>query len=112
MLPWPMGSWGIIEMKMGSAVQAEPTSLRQISQRRAALSDIMDQHELRRLEDLCIQEWAPWCTATCPVHVDVRAMTAAVAKGDFQAAAKFFVKSVPFPRIISRVCDHPCESAL
>jgi glutamate synthase (NADPH) small chain len=71
----------------------------------------MDQHELRRLEDLCIQEWAPWCTAMCPVHVDVRAMTAAVTHGDFQAAAKFFVKSVPFPRIISRVCDHPCESA-
>ncbi len=71
----------------------------------------MDQAELRRLEDLCIQEWAPWCTATCPVHVDVRAMTAAVARGDFQAAAKVFVKSVPFPRIISRVCDHPCESA-
>lgn len=72
--------------------------------------DIIDQNELRRLEDLCIQEWAPWCTAMCPVHVDVRAMAGALAKGDVGAAAKIFVKSVPFPRIICRICDHPCES--
>jgi glutamate synthase (NADPH) small chain len=69
----------------------------------------MDQQELRRLEDHCIQEWAPWCTAACPVHVDVRAMTAAVSKGDFQAAAQVFRRSVPFTGIISRICDHPCE---
>ena len=37
-------------------------------------------------------------------------MCAAMCKGDFGAAAKVFVKSIPFPRIISRVCDHPCES--
>jgi len=69
----------------------------------------VDQKELRRLENLCIQEWAPWCTAMCPVHVDVRAMTSAVSKGDFQAAARIFRRSVPFAGIISRVCDHPCE---
>ena len=69
----------------------------------------MDQQELRRLESLCIQEWAPWCTASCPVHVDVRAMNAAISKGDFQAAAQVFSRSVPFPRIISLICDHPCE---
>jgi glutamate synthase (NADPH) small chain len=71
----------------------------------------MDQQELRRLEDLCIQEWSPWCTATCPVHVDVRALAAAVSQGNFAAASKVFRKSVPFPRIISRICDHPCEPA-
>ncbi len=70
----------------------------------------MDQQELRRLESLCIQEWAPWCTASCPVHVDVRAMNAAISKGDFQAAAQVFSRSVPFPRIISLICDHPCET--
>jgi glutamate synthase (NADPH/NADH) small chain len=69
----------------------------------------MDQQELRRLENLCIQECAPWCAATCPVHVDVRAMTAAAAKGDFQAVVQAFRRSVPFPGIISHICDHPCE---
>ncbi|HTY23999.1 MAG TPA: FAD-dependent oxidoreductase, partial [Desulfomonilaceae bacterium] len=69
----------------------------------------MDQQELRRLESLCIQEWAPWCTASCPVHVDVRAMNIAISNGDFQAASQVFSRSVPFTRIISRICDHPCE---
>ena len=70
----------------------------------------MDQQELRRLESLCIQEWAPWCTARCPVHVDVRAMNAAIGQENFQAAAGVLRRSVPFAGIISRVCDHPCES--
>jgi NADPH-dependent glutamate synthase beta subunit-like oxidoreductase len=70
----------------------------------------MDQQELRRLENLCIQDWAPWCTAACPVHVDVRAISAAIAEGDFQAAAQLLRRSVPFAGIISRICDHPCES--
>ncbi len=69
----------------------------------------MDQQELRELESRCIQECAPWCSAACPVHVDVRAMNSALAKGDFSAALKVFRKSVPFPEIISRVCDHPCQ---
>ena len=69
----------------------------------------MDQQELRRLENLCIQDWAPWCTVACPVHVDVRAISATIAEGDFQAAAKLLRRSVPFAGIISRICDHPCE---
>ena len=73
------------------------------------MNKIMDQQELRRLESHCIQEWAPWCAATCPVHVDVRAMNAAIGKGDFKSAAQVFSRSVPFTRIISRICDHPCE---
>jgi len=69
----------------------------------------MDPQEFRKLEDFCIQEWAPWCTAACPVHVDVRAMNGAIAKGDFDAAAKALRRSVPFAGIIGRICDHPRE---
>jgi glutamate synthase (NADPH/NADH) small chain len=69
----------------------------------------MDQKELRVLEDKCIQECAPTCTARCPVHVDVRTMTAAVGNGNVTAALEAFMKTVPFPGIISHVCDRPCE---
>lgn len=69
----------------------------------------MDQKELYQLEDKCIQEYAPWCTAQCPAHVDVRAMNAAISNGDVELAASVFCKKVPFPNIISHVCDHPCE---
>jgi glutamate synthase (NADPH) small chain len=71
----------------------------------------MDLQELRELENLCIQECAPWCSAKCPVHVDVRGMTAALAERDFATASKLFRKAVPFAGIISSVCDHPCQAA-
>jgi predicted aldo/keto reductase-like oxidoreductase len=50
----------------------------------------MDQTELHELEEKCIQECAPTCTAACPVHVDVRAMLLEVARGDFSAALKLY----------------------
>ena len=70
----------------------------------------MEQEELRRLEDRCIQEQPPNCAAACPVHVDVRSMMAEAARGDFSQAARIFRKTVPFPGIVSRVCDQPCRS--
>ncbi len=38
-------------------------------------------------------------------------MNAAIGKGDFALAAKVLRKKVPFPGIISHICDHPCEDA-
>lgn len=70
---------------------------------------MISQDELRRLEDQCIQECAPTCTAACPIHVDVRGLMAAAAQGDFPAALKMLARTLPFPRIISRVCDAPCQ---
>ena len=70
----------------------------------------MDQTRLRELEDQCIQDCAPPCMARCPVHVDVRALTAAIAAGDLQSAARVFMRAVPFPEIIARTCDQPCQS--
>jgi NADPH-dependent glutamate synthase beta subunit-like oxidoreductase len=70
----------------------------------------MEQDELRKLEDQCIQEQPPACAAACPVHVDARALAAEVARGDFAAAAKILKKTLPFPGIISRICDQPCQA--
>lgn len=71
----------------------------------------MEQKELREQENRCIQEHAPECIATCPAHVDVRALAAELSKGDFAAAYKIYRKSVPFPGIISHICDQPCQAA-
>jgi glutamate synthase (NADPH/NADH) small chain len=71
----------------------------------------MDQKELREQENRCIQEHAPKCTAACPSHVDVRGMAAELAKGHFAAAYRLYRKAVPFPAIISRICDQPCQAA-
>lgn len=72
---------------------------------------MIGQDELRRLEDLCIQDCAPTCSAACPIHVDVRALAAAVGAGDFAGGLKLLARTLPFPRIISRVCDAPCQPA-
>jgi glutamate synthase (NADPH/NADH) small chain len=70
----------------------------------------MDQKDLREQENRCIQEQAPACTSACPVHVDVRGMEMEIARGDFTAAYKLYRKSIPFPGIISRICDQPCQT--
>ena len=71
----------------------------------------MDQKQMRELENRCIQEQAPFCTAACPVHVDVRAVLAEAARGDFAAGLKLLRKALPFPGIIGRICDQPCRPA-
>ncbi len=70
----------------------------------------MDQQRLRQLEYQCIQDDAPECTATCPAHVDVRGMLAEMSQGNFVAGLKILRKALPFPDIISRICDQPCQA--
>ncbi|MCA9973599.1 MAG: 4Fe-4S dicluster domain-containing protein, partial [Anaerolineales bacterium] len=75
------------------------------------MMNLMSQKGLRELEAQCIQEEAPPCQATCPLHVDVRAMLAAMSQDDFEGALSVYAKSVPFAAILSRVCDEPCRGA-
>ena len=71
---------------------------------------MFQQTELRELEDKCIQEHAPECTAACPLHVDVRAVAGEIRRDDFAAALKALRKALPFPGVIGRICDHPCQT--
>lgn len=69
----------------------------------------MEQHQLRELEAMCIQEALPPCTTACPIHVDVRAMILEMRRGNFPAALKIVRKVLPFPGIVGRVCEAPCQ---
>ncbi|MDD4369430.1 MAG: FAD-dependent oxidoreductase, partial [Oscillospiraceae bacterium] len=71
----------------------------------------MDHQRLLDLEEKCIQDFPPACVATCPVHVDARSFAAAINSGDFTRAMEIYSKTVPFPGIIGRVCEHPCQAA-
>jgi len=71
----------------------------------------MDRTLSREWEDQCIQEQPPACNAACPLHVNARGLIAAVAKSDFAAGYALFSRTVPFPQIISRICDQPCRTA-
>jgi glutamate synthase (NADPH) small chain len=70
----------------------------------------MNQKELRELEGRCIQEEAPTCAARCPIHVDVRKFLTNAEKGSWDEAKRTLAIMMPFPGILGRICDHPCES--
>ncbi len=68
----------------------------------------MDQILLREREGLCTQENPPRCTAECPIHVDVKGIVRAIQKEDYKGAYKLYSRSVPFPNILSHICEAPC----
>jgi glutamate synthase (NADPH) small chain len=69
----------------------------------------MDQQDLRRLENQCIQENLPECTAACPLHIDARAFVGHIAKGNWAESLEILRKTMPLPNILGRICDAPCE---
>lgn len=71
----------------------------------------MDQQELRKIEDRCIQEQPPWCTAACPLHVDVRGFIGQVRQGKWDQAWKVLRRTMPLPGILGRICDAPCRES-
>lgn len=71
----------------------------------------MDQQALRELEHRCVQEEPPFCSAACPLRVDVRAVMAALARDDVRAARRVLDRHQPFPDIVARLCEAPCRAA-
>jgi len=71
----------------------------------------MDQQQLREFEARCIQEEQPFCSAACPIHVDVRAFMACMAKGDTRGARRVLDRTMPFAEIVGRICDQPCRKS-
>jgi len=69
----------------------------------------MEKNELIAWENKCIQEEPPECNSACPLHVDARLFLKEIQKGDWDAAFKVLNKTMPFPGILGRICDHPCE---
>ncbi|HET6436419.1 MAG TPA: heterodisulfide reductase-related iron-sulfur binding cluster [Anaeromyxobacter sp.] len=70
----------------------------------------MDPGWVREREARCTQEQPPACTATCPIHLDARALIDRVRQGDLAGGLAVLARHVPFPRIIARTCDRPCEA--
>jgi len=56
-------------------------------------------------------ETMPPCQAACPIHTDVRAYVAAIARGDIQSAINIIRAVNPFPSVCGRICTRACETA-
>ena len=70
-----------------------------------------DQARILELGELCTQEDPPLCNASCPFHVDMRGICAAVAAGDFKKGRVLLEQGLSLPRIMSRLCEAPCQDA-
>ena len=71
----------------------------------------MEKKLLLALEDQCIEERAPRCTAACPLHLDARAFVGRAAAGDWDGAWNILRKTMPLPAILGRICDAPCQQS-
>jgi heterodisulfide reductase subunit A len=52
--------------------------------------------------------WPP-CKDACPAHIDVQGYVALIGQGKFAEALALIRQTIPFPGVIGRVCNHPCE---
>ncbi|MEI8216476.1 MAG: pyridine nucleotide-disulfide oxidoreductase/dicluster-binding protein [Eubacteriales bacterium] len=68
----------------------------------------MDTREILAKEKDCIEEHAPFCTAACPLRLDVRSMMGWVQKNNYEEAADVLYKNIYFPIIVSKTCTAPC----
>lgn len=71
----------------------------------------MDSDRVKAWEARCVEEQPPACLSACPLRVDVRSMMEKMKAGDLAGALGVFARVAPFPAMISRICDHPCETA-
>ncbi len=67
--------------------------------------------ELEARERLCVHEQPAYCNAACPLKLDAKAMTAAIAAGDFDRALALYERITPFPHLLAEGCEAPCEQS-
>ena len=51
------------------------------------------------------------CIEACPAGIDVPGYLRLIAEGKNEEACELIMEKAPFPGILGRVCDRPCESA-
>ena len=72
------------------------------------MKQAFDQEELHRREAVCTREEPPQCSASCPLHLDVRKICGYAAKGDFTRAAAAVRAVTPFLHLLAGSCDESC----
>ena len=71
----------------------------------------MEKEQRMAWEAKCCQEEPPACNTACPLHIDIRLFMQQLGKGDVKGAYQTLKKTMPFPGILGRICNHLCEQA-
>lgn len=69
---------------------------------------LFTKEELEQREKLCKYEDPPFCSAACPLKLDVKTMLKEVSEGSFEKARSCLEHISSFPEILSYGCDAPC----
>ena len=69
----------------------------------------ISKEEMESMVERCVYEHPPFCSAACPLKLDVRAFLDAAAAGNFKKALQQYEKIAPFPLLLAAGCDAPCE---
>ncbi|TGE39324.1 FAD-dependent oxidoreductase [Desulfosporosinus fructosivorans] len=70
---------------------------------------LMGIEDFQNYTDHCFNGTEAPCMSACPLKVDVRAVIEKVQKGNFTAAYRLYRNQVLFPRIVSTICEQPCN---
>lgn len=65
----------------------------------------------KTLAERCHQNEPPFCQAVCPFQLDIKDLEDKWKKGRYNAAYRTYQNTVGFPKIVSEICDRPCEKA-
>ncbi|MGI6152035.1 MAG: pyridine nucleotide-disulfide oxidoreductase/dicluster-binding protein [Christensenellales bacterium] len=72
---------------------------------------MFSKQELEDRENVCIRDEPAFCAAACPLKLDARAFVKSMKEGDYTGARAQLERIAPFPFILSRGCEAPCEQA-
>ena len=71
----------------------------------------ISKEEMEQMVARCVYEHPPFCSAACPLKLDVRAFLDAAAAGNSKKALQLYEKIAPFPLVLAMGCEAPCEKA-
>ncbi len=71
----------------------------------------MDQKTLREYEAKCVQDEAPACQSSCPIHVDARTIIKLMAENNAKKARIELDKYMPLSILSAFLCEGDCQKA-
>lgn len=66
---------------------------------------------MKHIVDNCMGDSKSACTTACPMNTDAKKYIALMGDNRGEEAIKVIREELFIPRILGRVCAHPCESA-
>ncbi len=71
----------------------------------------MDQKTLREFEAKCVQDEAPACQASCPIHLDARTFIKHMAENNIRKARIELDKYMPLSSLSALLCEGDCKNS-